>query len=96
MTFIVTYRLNNDPCVGRFFRARLTSLGESRILFPGVSVLRTNDQEHVYSVDELASVLTNGLSEKPDRLLIYCVNDSRPNGLLSADDWNWLNARING
>ena len=96
MTFIVTYQLNNDSCGGRDFRARLASLGENRILFPGVSVLRTSDRQHVYGVDELTSVLTRGLSQKPDRLLIYCVNNSRPNGLLSADDWNWLNARIEG
>ena len=96
MTFIVTYRLNNDPCGGGSFRTRLASLGENRILFPGVSVLRTNDQEHAYSADELASVLTSGLSQRPDCLLIYCINDRRPNGLLSADDWNWLNARIHG
>lgn len=96
MTFIVTYQLNNDPCGGRDFQARLASLGENRILFPGVSVLHTDDRQHTYGVDELTSDLTNGLRQKPDSLLIYCVNDSRPNGLLTADDWNWLNARING
>ena len=96
MTFIVTYQLNNDSCGDRDFRARLASLGESRILFPGVSVLHTSDRQHVYEVDELTLVLTRGLSQKPDRLLIYCINKCRPNGLLSAEDWNWLNARIDG
>ena len=96
MTFIVTYQLNNDSCGGRDFRARLASLGENRTFFPGVVVLHTDDRQRNYGVDELTSVLTRGLSQKPDRLLIYCVNNSRPNGLLSADDWNWLNARIDG
>ena len=96
MTFIVTYQLNNDSCGGRDFRARLASLGENRILFPGVSVLRTNDLQHVYSASELTSVLTSGLLQKPERLLIYCVNNSRPDGLLSAEDWSWLNARVRG
>ena len=92
---ISLYLQNANKDYTLFFNA-LKGLGEVFNAIPNFYVVRLLGRYANSNVDTIAQLLSRYVDSSTDRLILYEVTGRRPNGLLSQEAWNWLNARISG
>ena len=94
MLYIVAYDLRTQQKDYSAFHSALNSLGECRPLLLNVWALRRTSTA-INSPNQIAGYLAQYVGGI-DRVLVYDVTGRRPDGLMTNDVWEWLNARQNG